>query len=240
MLSAHAATLHTCVTHMSVRRGGCTPLLVHCSPALNLYSLSPAPLLSWYVVFVAAILSLDTSPFLPPDPGSPDIPSHCTLLYLGDPTPELLLPLASLASLLSEASPLLAAAPYPRPLVAHPGGHAVFDTPDGFAAVALLDAPWLPLLRSVLEYAALEAGVPAASQHGFVPHATLRYFDYAAAKHARDIRGGGAVLDIALPRCEEQHAAAHDFLKTAPSLPGPVPFTHFQMRVNGIATAYAL
>lgn len=55
---------------------------------------------------------------------------------------------------------------------------AMFDTPDGWAHVDLIDGPLLPSCRSIVEDLLPVYGLPMDTRHGFLPHITRRYIKH--------------------------------------------------------------
>lgn len=54
-------------------------------------------------------------------------------------------------------------------------GETVFATPDGWAHVDLIDAPFLPDFRAIVQEALDVTGLPLSRDRGFIPHITRRY-----------------------------------------------------------------
>lgn len=64
----------------------------------------------------------------------------------------------------------------PRPkLEAVVTGESMFSTPDGWAHVDLIDAPYLPEFRADVARALEEHDLPLNRTHGLLPHITIRY-----------------------------------------------------------------
>ena len=54
-------------------------------------------------------------------------------------------------------------------------GITLFSTPDGWALVDLINAPWLPTLRALVEELSLTFDLPLDRRFGLCPHITRRY-----------------------------------------------------------------
>ena len=54
-------------------------------------------------------------------------------------------------------------------------GETVFPTPQGWAHVDLIDAPFLPDFRAIAQEALDVTGLPVCRDIGFIPHITRRY-----------------------------------------------------------------
>lgn len=64
----------------------------------------------------------------------------------------------------------------PRPkLEAQLAGESMFSTPDGWAHVDLIDAPYLPDFRAEVQAALEQFDLPINRVHGLLPHITIRY-----------------------------------------------------------------
>lgn len=64
----------------------------------------------------------------------------------------------------------------PRPkLEAQVAGESMFLTPDGWAHVDLIDAPYLPDFRAEVQIALEQFDLPLSRVHGLLPHMTIRY-----------------------------------------------------------------
>lgn len=54
-------------------------------------------------------------------------------------------------------------------------GESIFATPDGWAHVDLIDAPYLPDFRAIVGELIDVHGLPLSRDHGLLPHITQRY-----------------------------------------------------------------
>lgn len=60
-------------------------------------------------------------------------------------------------------------------LQAQVAGESMFQTPDGWAYVDLIDAPYLPDFRTEIQAALERFDLPLSRVHGLLPHITRRY-----------------------------------------------------------------
>lgn len=101
--------------------------------------------------------------------GEPAAMLHVTLAYLGRSTNNI--DKDTLESTVRDYAATQA------PLAGKVAGAGVFDLPQGWAVVGLVDAPGLDDLRHGLVAALEKSGIAVANEHSYTPHITIKYVD---------------------------------------------------------------
>jgi 2'-5' RNA ligase len=114
---------------------------------------------------IVALLPDDNYARLRPGAKNP----HLTVAHLGTPDDPELNPRA-LRDLFKTITAL-----WPIKLKSSVVAETAFDTPDGWAHVDLVNAPFLPDFRSIVQESIELHGMPLSRDYGLMPHITRRY-----------------------------------------------------------------
>ena len=87
---------------------------------------------------------------------------------------------------------------WPYQISAQVTAESLFDTPDGWAHVDLIDSPILPDFRALSQDLLEVYGLPMDRTHGFLPHITRRYLRKSASQEM--IHHGGRKLNFTFDR----------------------------------------